>query len=83
MLKQILLRKNGYKQFTKYKKKYEEEFEDFRKRFLMSLHHRIISDSNPSVTMKKFNDEVGSSNYYLEDKKLNDVKTSFSDLKIS
>jgi hypothetical protein len=78
ILKQILLRKNGYKQFTKYKKKYQEEFEDFTKRFLMSLHHRIISDYNPSVTMKKFIEEVGSSELILEDKKLEDVKTRLS-----
>ena len=30
ILKQILLRKNSYKQFTKYKQKYEYEFEDFK-----------------------------------------------------
>jgi hypothetical protein len=78
ILKQILLRENGYKQFTKYKQKYEEEFEDFAKRFLMSLHNRIISDSSPSVTMKKFTEEVGSSELILDDKKLNDVKTRLS-----
>ena len=78
ILKQILLRKNGYKQFTIYKKKYEEEFEDFTKRFLISLHHRIISDSNPSVTMKKFIEEVGSSELILDDKKLDNVKTRLS-----
>ena len=75
ILKQVLLRKDGYKQFTKYKKKYEYEFEDFKKRFLISLHRRIISDSSPSVTMKKFIEEVGSSELILDDKKLNDVKT--------
>jgi hypothetical protein len=78
ILKQILLRKNGYKQFTIYKKKYEEEFDDFTKRFLISLHHRIISDSNPSVTMKKFIEEVGSSELILDDKKLDNVKTRLS-----
>ena len=78
ILKQILLRKNGYTQFTKYKKKYEEEFQDFTKRFLLSLHRRIISDSSPSVTMKKFIEEVGSSELILDDKKLNDVITRLS-----
>jgi hypothetical protein len=78
ILKQILLRGNGYKQFNKYKQKYEEEFEDFTKRFLISLHSRIISDSNPSVTMKKFIEEVGSSELILDDKNLNDVKTRLS-----
>ena len=75
ILKLILLRKDGYKQFAKYKKKYEYEFEDFKKRFLISLHRRIISDSSPSVTMKKFVEEVGSSELILDDTKLNDVIT--------
>jgi hypothetical protein len=57
ILKRILLRENGYKQFTKYKQKYEKEFGDFTKRFLMSLHQRINSDSSPSATMKKFTGE--------------------------
>jgi hypothetical protein len=75
ILKRILLRENGYKQFTKYKQKYEKEFGDFTKRFLMSLHQRINSDSSPSATMKKFTGEVGSSELILDDTKLNDVKT--------
>ena len=78
ILKQILLRKNSYKQFTKYKQKYEHEFEGFKKRFLISLHQRIVSDSNPSVTMKKFIEEVGSSELILDEKKLNDAKTRLS-----
>jgi hypothetical protein len=77
-LKRILLRENGYKQFTKYKQKYEKEFGDFTKRFLMSLHQRINSDSSPSATMKKFTGEVGSSELILDDTKLNDVKTRLS-----
>jgi hypothetical protein len=75
ILKRILLRENGYKQFTKYKQKYEKEFGDFTKRFLMSLHQRINSDSSPSATMKKFTGEVGSSELILDDTKLNNVKT--------
>ena len=78
ILKRILLRENGYKQFTKYKQKYEKEFGDFTKRFLMSLHQRINSDSSPSATMKKFTGEVGSSELILDDTKLNDVKTRLS-----
>jgi hypothetical protein len=41
ILKRILLRENGYKQFTKYKQKYEKEFGDFTKRFLMSLRNSM------------------------------------------
>jgi hypothetical protein len=78
ILKRILLRENGYKQFTKYKQKYEKEFGDFTKRFLMSLHQRINSDSSPSATMKKFTGEVGSSELILDDTKLNNVKTRLS-----
>lgn len=78
ILKRILLRENGYKQFTKYKQKYEKEFGDFTKRFLMSLHQRINSDSSPSATMKKFAGEVGSSELILDDTKLNNVITRLS-----
>jgi hypothetical protein len=78
ILKRILLRENGYKQFTKYKQKYEKEFGDFTKRFLMSLHQRINSDSSPSTTMKKFTGEVGSSELILDNTKLNDVITRLS-----
>jgi hypothetical protein len=78
ILKRILLRENGYKQFTKYKQKYEKEFCDFTKRFLMSLHQRINSDSSPSATMKKFTGEVDSSDLILDDTKLNDVITRLS-----
>src|ERR671910_2163646 len=78
ILKRILLRENSYKQFAKYKQKYEKEFDDFTKRFLMSLHQRINSDSSPSATMKKFTGEVGSSELILDDTKLNDVVTRLS-----
>ncbi|HEX2124835.1 MAG TPA: hypothetical protein VHF44_04440 [Nitrososphaeraceae archaeon] len=78
ILKRILLRENGYKQFAKYKQKYEKEFDDFTKRFIMSLHQRINYDSSPSATMKKFTGEMGSSELILDDTKLNDVKTRLS-----
>lgn len=78
ILKRILLRENGYKQFAKYKQKYEKEFDDFTKRFTMSLHQRINYDSSPSATMKKFTGEIGSSELVLDDTKLNDVKTRLS-----
>jgi hypothetical protein len=78
ILKRILLRENSYKQFAKYKQKYEKEFDDFTKRFIMSLHQRINYDSSPSATMKKFAGEIGSSELILDDTKLNDVKTRLS-----
>ena len=78
IIKRTLLREKGYKQFAIYKQKYEKEFGDFTKRFLMSLHQRINSDSSPSSTMKKFTSEIGSSELILDDTKLNDVKTRLS-----
>ena len=78
IIKRTLLREKGYKQFAIYKQKYEKEFGDFTKRFLMSLHERINSDSSPSATMKKFTSEIGSSELILDDTKLNDVKTRLS-----
>jgi hypothetical protein len=78
ILKRVLLRENGYKQFAKYQQKYEKEFDDFTKRFIMSLHQRINYDSSPSATMKKFTGEIGSSELILDDTKLNDVKTRLS-----
>src|ERR687897_832905 len=71
ILKQAILRERGYKQYTKYKHKYESEFEDFTKRFLLSLHRRIISDTSPNSTLSHFADEVGSQDMeYLDDYRL-------------
>src|SRR5919202_3336661 len=78
ILKKILLRENGYKQFSKYNKKYKDEFKDFTKRFCGSLHERIVSDSNSSATMKKFNEEIGSPELILDDGNLNDIKKRLS-----
>jgi hypothetical protein len=70
ILKQAILRERGYKQYNKYKLKYETEFEDFTKRFLLSLHRRIISDTSPSSTLSKFAEEVGSQEMVLIHQKL-------------
>src|SRR4029078_8723141 len=61
IMKQGLLRSKGYKQFNQYKEKTEQDFQGFAQRFVMSLHKAISADDNPSVTIKKFTDEVGSS----------------------
>jgi hypothetical protein len=58
ILKHIILRETGYKQFHKYSQNNEEQFREFTKRYLLSLHTQIISDPNPSTTMKKFSEEV-------------------------
>ncbi|MGD1835719.1 MAG: hypothetical protein ACPKPY_02410 [Nitrososphaeraceae archaeon] len=78
ILKQVLLRERGYKQYNKYKVKYELEFEDFNKRFLLSLHRRIISDQNPGATVMQFAEEVGSQEMELDSSKIEDVKTRLS-----
>jgi len=78
ILKQALLRERGYKQYNKYKLKYEMEFEDFTKRFLLSLHHKIISDTNPSNTLAKFSDEVNSKEMELDSSTIEAVKTRLS-----
>jgi len=78
ILKQALLREKGYKQYNKYKLKYEMEFEDFTKRFLLSLHRKIISDTNPSNTLAKFSDEVNSKEMELDSSTIEAVKTRLS-----
>ena len=78
ILKQIFFRQSGYKQFNKYKQKTEQEFPEFTKRYLLSLHENIVSDPNPSSTLKKFIEESGSSEFSLDEQKINDVKSRLS-----
>jgi hypothetical protein len=78
ILKQVLLQEKGYKQYNKYKAYSEKEFPEFTKRFLLSLHEQIISDQNPSSTMKKFVEEIGSPELALEESKIQSVKSRLS-----
>ncbi|MEP6575090.1 MAG: hypothetical protein ABJB85_01500 [Nitrososphaerota archaeon] len=78
ILKQVLLQEKGYKQYNKYKAYSEKEFPEFTKRFLLSLHEQIISDQNPSSTMKKFVEEIGSPELALEEPKIQSVKSRLS-----
>jgi hypothetical protein len=78
ILKQGILREKGYKQFYKYNSNTEDRFQDFTKRFLLSLHTRIISDPSPSGTMKKFVEETASSDLALEDNKISDIRARLS-----
>jgi len=78
ILKQVLLQEKGYKQYNKYKAYSEKEFPEFTKRFLLSLHEQIISDQNPSSTMKKFVEEIGSPELSLEEPKIQSVKSRLS-----
>jgi hypothetical protein len=78
ILQQIFFRQKGYKQFNKYKQKTEQEFPEFTKRYLLSLHENIVSDPNPSNTLKKFIEDSGSSEFSLDEQKINDVKSRLS-----
>jgi len=78
IMKQVLLQEKGYKQYNKYKAYSEKEFPEFTKRFLLSLHEQIISDPNPSSTMKKFVEEIGSPELALEESKIQSVKSRLS-----
>jgi hypothetical protein len=78
ILKQGILREKGYKQFYKYNSNVEDRFQDFTKRFLLSLHTQVISDPNPAITMKKFVEETGSTELELEDNKISDIRTRLS-----
>ena len=78
ILKQGILREKGYKQFYKYNSNTEDRFQDFTKRFLLSLHTQIISDPNPVGTMKKFVEETASPDLALEDNKISDIRARLS-----
>jgi hypothetical protein len=78
IIKQALLREKGYKQFSKYSRETEEQFQDFTKRYLLSLHKLIISDQNPSASLRKFSEEIGSSEMVLDDSKVQDVMARIS-----
>ena len=78
IMKQGLLRSKGYRQFNQYKEKTEQEFSGFAQRFVMSLHKAITADSNPTGTIKKFADDIGSQELALPDGSVQDVKTRLS-----
>ena len=73
IIKQVLLQEKGYKQYSKYRSQSEGEFTEFTKRFLLSLHKKLISDTNPKATMKKFIDEIESNELSLDDSKIDSV----------
>ena len=78
ILKQVLLQEKGYKQYHKYKVESEKEFSEFTKRFLLSLHEKLISDKNPKATMKKFVDEIEAKELSLDDSKIETVRERLS-----
>ena len=78
IIKQVLLQEKGYKQYHKYKVESEKEFSEFTKRFLLSLHEKLISDTNPKATMKKFVDETEANELSLDDSKIEAVRERLS-----
>jgi hypothetical protein len=78
IIKQVLLQEKGYKQYSKYRSQSEGEFTEFTKRFLLSLHEKLISDTNPKATMKKFIDEIESNELSLDDSKIDSVRERLS-----
>ena len=78
IIKQVLLQEKGYKQYHKYKVESEKEFSEFTKRFLLSLHEKLISDTNPKATMKKFVDEIEATELSLDDSKIEAVRERLS-----
>src|SRR6185437_3437090 len=78
IIKQVLLQEKGYKQYHKYKIESEREFSEFTKRFLLSLHEKLISDTNPKATMKKFADEIEANELSLDDAKIETVRERLS-----
>lgn len=78
IIKQVILQEKGYKQYSKYRRQSEGEFTEFTKRFLLSLHKKLISDTNPKATMKKFIDEIESNELSLDDSKIDSVRERLS-----
>ncbi|SRR6266487_1483239 len=78
IIKQVLLQEKGYKQYNKYKIQSEKDFSEFTKRFLLSLHEKLISDTNPKDTMKKFVEEIESNELSLDDSKIVAVRERLS-----
>lgn len=78
IMKHIVLRERGYKQFHRYTQNNDQAFRDFTKRYLLSLHTQIISDPNPLATLNKFIEEIGSPELALEESKVDEVKARIS-----
>lgn len=78
IIKQVLLREKGYKQYSKYRVESEREFTEFTKRFLLSLHEKLISDPNPKATMKKFIDEIEANELSLDASNIESVRERLS-----
>lgn len=78
IMKHIVLRERGYKQFHKYSQNNDQAFRDFTKRYLLSLHTQVISDPNPVATLNKFIEEIGSPELALEESRVDEVKARIS-----
>lgn len=79
IMKQGLLRSKGYRQFNQYKEKTEQEFSSFAQRFISSLHGAMKADENPSSTVKRFAEEVGSAELVPSAGDISAIKARLSD----
>ncbi len=78
IIKERMLQSKGYKQFSHYKEKADQEFPSFVQRFTLSLHKAITADSNPFGTINKFAEEVNSQELVLSPSSIPDIKMRLS-----
>lgn len=82
MIRQRIIQGRGYKQFIKYKERTEQEFPKFVKRLVDSLNDRIMSDVDSYNTISKFAEEMHSSDLFLNQQKIVEIKSRLSDVKV-
>src|SRR6476660_175362 len=82
MICQRIIQGRGYKQFMKYKERTEQEFPKFVKRLVYSLNDRIMSDVDSYNTISKFAEEMHSSDLFLNQQKIVEIKSRLSDVKV-
>jgi hypothetical protein len=69
------LKTQGYKQFKYYRDLANKEFPIFTNRFTNQLRQEIISDKDPTTTLKSFCSAIGDDTFLLDDKKAYQIRT--------
>lgn len=80
ILKEGLIKSQGYKQFIFYKNIAESEFPKFTKRYTDELYNEIMNDTDPLTTSKSFSDEVNDNIFSLDIKQINQLKSNLLQL---
>jgi hypothetical protein len=75
IMKQGLFKSKGYKMFSQYKEEAENEFTNFKDRFVRDLLHEIKFDSSPNLTQQEFGDEIGSTEIILQSSEIPLIKS--------